>query len=192
MNNPPTKMLNRQTNQQVKKLAMNPFPTGLFWYVVRTKPRKEERVRSYLEQHKINTFLPLMETPRFNAGKATKKLKPLFPNYLFVQFDLMQNYPLVKWGKGVNKILGLGKYPTPIAEEILSIIKSRTDEKNVVKKAYNLNKNDLIRITSGPLKDLLGIFERWVSDSGRVTILLNLIGYQPKVELHYSHLEKVG
>ena len=170
---------------------MNSFPTGLRWYVVRTKPRKEERAHSYLEQHGVKTFLPWMETSQFNAGKAIKKLKPLFPNYLFAQFDLMQNYPLVRWGKGVNKVLGFGKYPTPIADEVLSIMKSRTDEKNIVKKAYNLNKNDHIRITSGPLKDLLGIFERWVSDSGRVRILLNLIGYQPKVELHYSDLEKV-
>lgn len=169
---------------------MGSFQTGLHWYVVRTKPRNEERAQSYLGQHGIETFLPWMETFKFNTGKSIKKFKPLFPNYLFAQFDLQQNYPLVKWGKGVNEILGFGKYPTPIADEVLSIIKSRTDEKNIVKKAYNLNKNDRIRITSGPLKDLLGIFDRWVSDSGRVRILLNLIGYQPRVELHYSQVEK--
>ena len=171
---------------------MNPFTPGLFWYVVRTKPKNEERSRSYLEQNGLNTFLPWMETSQFNSGKAIKMLKPLFPGYLFVRFDLMQNYPLVKWGKGVNKILGFGKYPTPIADEVVSIIKSRTDEKNIVKRAYDLSKNDQIRITSGPLKDLLGIFERWVTDSGRVKILLNLIGYQPQVELHYSQVEKVS
>jgi len=171
---------------------MNPFTPGLYWYVVRTKPKSEERARSYLEQNGINTFLPWMETSQFNSGKAIKMLKPLFPGYIFVQFDLMQNYPLVKWGKGVNKILGFGKYPTPIADEVVSIIRSRTGEKNIVKRAYDLSKNDHIRITSGPLKDLLGIFERWVSGSERVKVLLNLIGYQPQVELHYSQVEKVS
>ena len=168
-----------------------PLPTGLRWYVLKTKPRNEERAHNYLEQNGINTFLPLMETSSFNAGNGAKKVKPLFPSYLFAQFDLMQNYPLVKWGKGVNKILGFGKYPTPIADEVLSIIQSRTDESNIVKKAYHLNENDCIRIVSGPLKDLLGLFEHWVADSGRVRVLLNLIGYQPKVELHYSQVEKV-
>ncbi len=167
------------------------FPTGLRWYVVRTKPRNEERAKSYLEQHGLNTFLPWMETSQFSLGKAIKNSKPLFPNYLFAQFNLEQDYPLVKWGKGVNKILGFGKYPTPIADEVLSIIKNRADENNIVKKAYNLTKDDHIKITSGPLKDLLGIFDRWVTDSGRIRILLNLIGYQPGVELHYSQLEKV-
>jgi transcriptional antiterminator RfaH len=169
---------------------MESFPTGLRWYVVKTKPRNEERAHNYLEQHGIKTFLPLMEIFQSNAVNEIKRFKPLFPNYLFAQFDLKQNYPLVRWGKGVNKILGFGKYPTPISDETLSIIKNRTDANSVVKKAYNLNKNDHIRITSGPLKDLLGIFDRWVSDSGRVRILLNLIGYQPRVELHYSQVER--
>jgi len=170
---------------------MESFPTGLRWYVVKTKPKNEERTHNYLEHHGIKTFLPLMETFKSNTDNGIKKVKPLFPNYLFAQFDLMENYPLVKWGKGVNKILGFGKYPTPIADEVLSIIKSRADANGIVKKAYNLNKNEPVRITSGPLKDLLGIFERWLSDSGRVRILLNLIGYQPRVELHYSQVERV-
>ena len=171
---------------------MNSFQTGLRWYVIRTKPKSEARARSYLEQLGIDTFLPWLETYQSNAGKPAKVCNPLFPNYLFVQFDLMQNYPLVKWGKGVNKILGYGKFPTPIADEVVSAIKSRTDEKNIIKQASKLNKNDPIRIMSGPFKDLLGIFDRWVSDSERVRVLLNLIGYQPNVELHYSQLEKVS
>ena len=169
---------------------MESFPTGQRWYVVKTKPLNEERAQSYLEYHGLTTFLPWMETVHFKTDKTIKKNKPLFPSYIFAQFDLQQNYPLVKWGKGVNTILGFGKYPTPISDEVLSIIKNRSDEKGIVKKAYNLTKSDSIRITSGPLKDLLGIFDRWVSDSGRVRILLNLIGYQPSVELHCSQLER--
>jgi len=169
---------------------MESLSTGIRWYVLKTKPRNEERAKSYLEHHGIKTFLPLMETSSSSLGNETKKVKPLFPNYFFAQFDLRQSYPLVKWGKGVNNILGFGQYPTPIAEEVLSILKSRVDEKGFVKKAYNLNKNDRVRITSGPLKDLLGIFDRWISDSGRIRILLNLIGYQPGVELHYSQVER--
>ena len=170
---------------------MESFPTGLRWYALKTKPRSEKRAYNYLERHGIKTFLPWMETSQFNAGNGSKKVKPLFPGYLFTQFDIQQNYSLVKWGKGVNKILGFGKYPTPLADEVIAIIKDRTDENNIVKKAYNLIENEQIRITSGPLKDLLGIFDRWISDSGRVRILLNLIGYQPKVELHYSQVEKI-
>ena len=52
--------------------------------------------------------------------------------------------------------------------------------------------NDVIRIKTGPLKDLLGIFERWMPDGERVRILLSLMGYQPVVEIHYLMIEKVA
>ena len=121
-----------------------------------------------------------------------KEFKPLFPNYIFGKFDIDQNYSLVRWARGVNKILGFGGNFIPVSEEVIELIKKRTDSNGIVRKTYHFEPNDLVRIKSGPLKDLLGIFERWVSDSERVRILLNFIGYQPAVELHYSMIEKVA
>lgn len=167
---------------------MDSFPSGLHWYVIRTKPRSEELAQSYLNCHGVTTFLPWMQSFTHRSGKD---LNPLFPGYLFARFDVQESYPLVRWGKGVNTILGYGRCPTPLADDVIDIIKSKTDGENIVKIAYQLNKYDCVRIRSGPLKDLLGIFDRWVSDSGRVRILLNLIGYQASVDLHYSQVERI-
>ena len=73
-----------------------------------------------------------MEKYQFNTSKSITRVEPLFPNYFFAQFDLAHHYPLVKWGKSVNHILGFGKYPTPIANEVISTIHCRTDENNIV------------------------------------------------------------
>jgi transcriptional antiterminator RfaH len=121
-----------------------------------------------------------------------KELKPLFPGYMFAKFDLEQNYPLVRWARGVKKVLGCGETPASISEEAVEIIKERADAQGIVRVKHHLKPNDVVRIKTGPLKDLLGIFERWLSDSERVRILLNLIGYQPAVEIHYSLIEKVA
>jgi transcription antitermination factor NusG len=119
-------------------------------------------------------------------------LKPFFPGYFFGKFDLEQHYPLVRWAKGVKKVLGFGGYPTPISDEVVEIIRQRTDTHGIVRLRYHFQANEVVRIKTGPLKDLLGTFERWVSDSERVRILLNLMGYQPAVEIHYSMIEKVA
>jgi transcriptional antiterminator RfaH len=121
-----------------------------------------------------------------------KELKSLFPNYIFAKFELEKNYPLVRWARGVKKILGFGGYPVPISEEVIELIKKRTDENGIVKKTHHFVANDVVRIKTGPLRELCGIFDRWVSDSERVKVLLNLIGYQPAVEIHYSMIEKVA
>jgi transcriptional antiterminator RfaH len=162
------------------------------WFVIQTKPKKEEEAESYLSTKGVEIFSPLIEAFSLRNGRMNKELKPLFPGYLFGKFDLDQNYPLVRWARGVKKILGFGEYPTSISEEVVEIIKERTDAQGIVRIRYHFKPNDLIRIKTGPLKDLLGIFERWVSDSERARILLNLIGYQPAVEIHYSMIEKVA
>ena len=162
------------------------------WYVIQTKPKKEEESTSYLSTKGVEIFHPLMESFSLKNGKMNKALKPLFPGYIFGKFDLEKKYALVRWGRGVNKVLGFGGYPTPISEEIIQVIKGRLDAQGIIRMEHQFKPNDLIRIKSGPLRDLLGIFERWISDSERVKVLLTLIGYQPSIELHSSLIEKVA
>jgi len=162
------------------------------WYVIQTKPKKEEEAKSYLSTKGIEIFNPLVETFLPRNGRLNKEFKPLFHNYIFGKFDIDQNYNLVRWARGVKKILGFGGNFTPVSEEVVELIKKRTDSDGIVRKSYHFEPNDLVRIKSGPLKDLLGIFDRWVSDSERVRVLMNLIGYQPAVEIHYSLIEKVA
>jgi transcriptional antiterminator RfaH len=162
------------------------------WYVIQTKPKKEEEASSYLLPKGVEIFHPLMESFAPRNGGIVKELKPLFPGYIFGKFDLDKDFTLVRWGRGVKKILGFGDYPTPVSEEVIALIKQRADIHGIVKKTCHFEPHDLVRIKSGHLKDLLGVFDRWVSDSERVRILMNLIGYQPAIEMHYSMLEKVA
>jgi transcriptional antiterminator RfaH len=162
------------------------------WYVIQTKPKKEEEATSYLSTKGVEIFSPLMEAFVTKNARTTKELKSLFPGYIFGKFDLEQNYPLVRWARGVKCVLGFGGYPTSVSEGIVEVIKERTDARGIVRVKGDYSPNEVVRVKAGPLKDLLGIFERWVSDSDRVRILLNLIGYQPSIELHYSMIEKVA
>ena len=161
------------------------------WYVVQTKPRNEQRAQYYLEMEGVETLNPLMEAYRSKGGRSLMTLKPLFPNYIFARFTLERDYPKVRWARGVNKVLGRGGGPMPIGDEVVEEIKSRIGEDCVVKRAYNLKSQDTVKIKEGPLKDLMGIFDRWMSKEGRIRVLLSLIGYQTSVQLHYSQVEKV-
>jgi len=164
----------------------------LLWYVIQTKPKKEKEAESYLAPKGVEIFSPLLETFSFMNGRMQETVKPLFPNYIFGKFDLEQNYPLVRWGRGVKTVLGFGGYPVPVAEEVIETIRRRTGTDGIVRRTRRFEANDVVRVTAGPMKELLGIFERYISDGERVRILLNLIGYQPAVEVHHSMVEKVA
>jgi len=92
----------------------------------------------------------------------------------------------------VSKILGSGVQPTPISEKVIQTIKDRIGKNNLVRLEEEWKEGDLVRITSGPFKELIGIFHKKMSDNGRVRILLNLIGVHVSVQIPQWQLKKVA
>jgi len=161
------------------------------WYVVQTKPKNENRALFHLARAGIETLNPLMETFASRKGVSKKVLEPLFPGYFFARFDIASHYPTVRWARGVRKVLGNKEGPTPVGEEIIYEIRKRIDSHGVARRPYDLKIEDSVKIKAGPLKDLIGIFERWLPKEGRIRILLRLLGYETSVELDYSQVERV-
>ena len=163
----------------------------LNWYVIQTKPKKETVAASHLELESVEVFFPKMKSVSMVFGRARTVTTSLFPGYIFARFDPYVSYRLVKWSQGVSRVVGFEGGPLPIADEAIEIIKRRADKDSIVRKALLLKAKDPIRIRSGPLKDLLGVFEHWVSGKERVSVLLNLLTYSATAELHYSQVEKI-
>jgi transcriptional antiterminator NusG len=162
------------------------------WFVVQTKPGNEHRVETNLFNQEIEVFLPLLETFQYSNGKMVQKIKPLFPNYLFAKLDINLHYYKVKWTRGVNKILGNGDGPISISGKVVETIKERTGKDNLVKLEEEWKEGDQVRINSGPFKDLVGVFQKKMSDNGRVRILLNLIGVDVPVQISRWQIKKVA
>ena len=54
-----------------------------------------------------------------------------------------------------------------------------------------MKEGDLVQVTSGPLKDLVGVFQKRMSGKDRVKILLNLIGVDVPVQISKWQVRKV-
>jgi len=162
------------------------------WYVVQTKPGNEHRVETNLSNQEIGVFLPLLETFQHSSGKMIQKIKPLFPNYLFAKLDINLHYYKVKWTRGVNKILGNGDGPISISGKVVETIKERTGKDNLVKLEEGLEEGTLVQFTSGPFKDLMGVFDKKMSDGKRVRVLLSLIGVDVPVQVSRYQIKKVA
>ena len=164
----------------------------LHWFVIHTKPRDEYRVKNHFEGMEIETLLPLCENFQYSHGRMCRVINPLFSNYLFARLDLERHYYKVKWTRGVNRILGVGNEPTPISEIVIQMLKDRMGGDGTVKLLEDLQEGDLVQITSGPLKDFIGVFQRRLSSGERVRILLNLIGAEVPVQISRSQIKKAA
>jgi transcriptional antiterminator RfaH len=185
---------NNGSNGSKERKSLTPDPRPLApemkWYVVQSKPREEERARYFLEEKGFDTYLPMMEVVNTYGFKNVTTEKALFPGYLFCRFNPEDSLVHVRWTRGVKKLLPESVNPIPVENEVVEAIHSLEQHDGVIRQ-QPLQKHDKIRIARGPMKDILGIFDHWTSDQGRVRVLLNFISYQATVELHHSLLEKV-
>jgi len=181
-----------QSNRTREPIEKAERLNGYRWYVVQSKPREEERARYFLKEKGFDTYLPMMEVVNTRGSRNVTVQKPLFPGYLFCRFDRKdESLANIRWTKGVKKILPESLSPIPVDSEVVEAIHLLQQKDGVIRK-QPLQKNDQIRIARGPMKDILGIFEHWASDQGRVRVLLNFISYQARVELHHSLVQKVA
>ena len=161
------------------------------WYVIQTKPTKEGDVQQHLRNAQFETFLPRIQS--MIRGRKGLRTKSLFPSYLFAFIDLNdpELYRMIKYTRGVRKILGDGLNPVPVPSEMIEIIREHVNQEGIVEQKLVLKKGDAVRIRSGVFKDLVGILEKPVSAEGRVRVLLQIVHHQVQCNLSAGDVERV-
>lgn len=168
------------------------------WYVVKTKPKKEVSVKSQLEKALVEVFLPKIKGLSARQTQRSEgspfHLKPLFPSYLFVRSCLTEphRHRLIRYTRGVHRILGDTAGPLPISDEVIEALKNRTRDGSLIEHDLLFKEGDQVRIKRGILKDLYGIIEKNLSSQGRVRILFKWLYGNMKASLWYTDLEKVA
>ncbi len=71
-------------------IKMSKFSTG--WYIIYTRPRHEKKVHARLSEINITSFLPTRKVLRVWNDKKRYVDEPLFPSYLFIYLQDIQNY----------------------------------------------------------------------------------------------------
>jgi len=161
------------------------------WYAVHTKPLKESEVEALLIKQGIEVFLPKVRstTPRRRRPDA-----PFFPRYLFLRVDLERvAVSTIHWLPGVHRIVAFGGRPAVVPEDVIVAIRERLHEVEAAGglAIWNLRQGERVRVSSGPFRDVEGLFDRTVRAGERVRLLLMLLGRVCTVEVGIEDVEPV-
>lgn len=151
------------------------------WYVVYSKPHKEEQAQFHLRMKGIETFFPRLDLAR--VVEKRKRIIPLFPNYLFVRVNLQTESHYVIWSPGVKRLVSFGERPIPVDDGIVNFLQQQTDGEGVIKARSQLRPGQEVEIRGGPFDGLLAIIQDPPDDKGRVKVLLKLLSRQISVKL---------
>ena len=153
------------------------------WYAVSTKPHQERQAELYIKQWDIECFLPLLKANKIIRRTRKTVIEPLFPGYLFAQFELEKHYRAVSYATGVRKVVEFGSGPVELDATMIDAIKERLNNGYVTPQSERFKMGQIVHINGGPLTGLEAVFMREMTDRNRVLLLLNTLGLHAKLTI---------
>ena len=151
------------------------------WFVVRTKPRKEECAAENLARRGIEVFFPRIREPiGWGSGWATVAL---FPGYVFVWIGLHSDYYAVIWMPGVKGFVAFGAIPAAVQPGIIDFLRREAGDYGIIRPALRFRAGDSVRIKRGPFVGLIGIIEKPCPERGRIRVLMDFLRQGTAIEL---------
>ena len=159
------------------------------WYLVKTKPRAEERVLNYLRFANYSYLFPTYWKTVLFGRKREKK--PLFPGYVFALLRLKRDYHKIRYTRGVSGFVKFGGLPIPVHEEIIESLKARTRDDGTVRMVSKpLRKGEVVKISEGPFAGFEAVFLESLNDGERVALLLKGLN-SARVEISRLYISTV-
>ena len=160
------------------------------WYVVYTKPQKDDYAVLNLRLRGVETFFPKLSLPK--PAQRKRQIVSLFPNYLFVRFQSFEDeYYSVTWCPGVKRLVSFDSVPAAIDDSIVSFLRCQMGSDGLIAARCNVKIGQQVSIVGGPFAGLNAIVQEPPNAKGRVKVLLELLNRPTKIDIPIESI-KVG
>lgn len=162
----------------------------LRWYAVATRSRHEKVVAEQLWQKQIECFLPLREVLSKWKDRRKRVQFPLFPGYLFTRVPMRERRLDILKVPSVVRVVGFQGQAEPIPDEQIQAVKTLVFSQLPYDPYPYLHEGDLVEITRGPLRGLVGrLIEK--KNKYKFVLAVDLIQQAVACEVDASDVNKV-
>ena len=158
------------------------------WYLIQCKPRQDARAEENLIRQSFTCYRPTQQVERIQRGRRSTSVESLFPGYLFIQLDqLNDNWHPIRSTRGVNQLVTFGKQPIAVADDLIEQLQQQLNEAPAEPATFE--PGDRVRINRGCYKELEAIF---LARDGaeRIVILLQLLHREHTLSIPINAIEK--
>ncbi|MGB0035844.1 MAG: transcription termination/antitermination NusG family protein [Candidatus Acidiferrales bacterium] len=159
------------------------------WFALQVRTRWESSTALLLSGKGYQTLLPTYHTKKRWNGKTREINAPLFPGYVFCQFDAQKRLPILVT-PGVISVVGRGRIPHPVDDGEIAAIQT------VVSSGYHaepwpyLEVGQKIRIEDEALSGLEGILISFKGNR-RIIVSVSLLRRSVALEIDRSRVSPV-
>jgi transcriptional antiterminator RfaH len=145
------------------------------WYAIYTKAGKEDSVTFLLRNAGIDVLNAKLKSSRFRHKRLIELIEPLFPCYIFADFEKEKYAHMITYTRGTRYIVGK-QNPISVSNQIITAIKDNLKQDDIIiMRPSRFCRGDRVLIKDGPFKNFIGLFEREIRGPERVMILLDAI-----------------
>ena len=164
------------------------------WYLVYTKPQKEQLACQQLERQGYSVFLPMTRVTKRVRGKRQHSLEPFFSRYLFISLNQnTDNWSPIRSTIGVSGMVRFGGVAARVPDDIVNFLQERqaNEERAINCQEISFESGDSVQIIGGAFDGCRAIFSAAHSQD-RALVLLNILNRKARVQVDMSVLDKIS
>ena len=151
------------------------------WFALQVRTRWESSTAVLLSGKGYETLLPTYQTKKRWNGKVKQASAPLFPGYVFCQFDALKRLPILVT-PGVISVVGRGRVPFPVNDGEIATIQTIVTSGLQAEPWPYLEVGQKIRIESDSLSGLEGILIQFKGNN-RIVVSVSLLRRSVALEI---------
>jgi len=160
------------------------------WYALQVRTRWESSTAVLLSGKGYQTFLPTYKTKKRVNGKFREANAPLFPGYVFCNFDAQNRLPVLIT-PGVVAVVGRGRVPLPVDDSEIAAIQTVVASGLRAEPYPYLELGQRVRIERDALQGLEGILVQ-IKGNHRIVVSISLLRRSVALEIDSSCVRAVG
>jgi transcription termination/antitermination protein NusG len=173
------------------------------WYVLKVQSNRERTIkesllrrvkRDGLEPYFGEIVIPTEKRVETKGGKKRVFEQKLYPGYIMIHMVLNdETWYLVRDTGGVGDFTGAAGKPLPMPEaEVQAMLKAGQEIDDEPKKVkISLAQGDTVKIKEGPFENFEGSVNSIDEASGKVSVMIQILGRSAPVDLEYWQVERV-
>jgi transcriptional antiterminator RfaH len=171
----------RSVTQSSASLALVPEPV---WFCLKTQPKREHLAATALRrQFDVECFSPRLRFRKMTQRGPVWFVEAMFPGYLFAKFVYSEQHRAVEASHGVQGIVHFGNHLATLPENIVSGLRSRVGEDEVVTVDSSLKVGHSVEIIEGPFRGLEAVVTHLLPARERIRVLLEFLGRPVVMEI---------
>lgn len=165
----------------------------MYWYVIQTKSRQEQRALRNLEQQGYECYLPMHAVEKLRKGVLSVIEEPLFTRYLFIRLDTSQSgksWAPIRSTMGVSGLVTFGAEPAKVDERLIEALRA---QKNALcsQPERLFAQGERVLITDGPFVGIEAIYQMNDGES-RAMVLIELLSKPVQLKISPASLRKIS